>query len=1025
MDTKRATPTNTRECPFCAEIIKAKAVKCKHCGSVLTEQAMAMFLHEISRLQSAGTLPPSPGETPAPMPGVPPDLTEAMISSPDVPSSPDSAVRLATILFADVSGFTKMSTQLEAEEMREIMNALFSDLAGAVERFGGKVDKYIGDCVMAVWGTEKYREDDAIRATNAAVSMMHRVKLRAKRLSLPLDMHAGVNTGRVIFGTLGKGHGAAPTVLGDAVNLASRLCSKAPPGQVYVSEATWKRIGNRFGGTPVELDLKGLGLVRAYDVVAARGRSQVTTKHVVTGFLVRDAEVKRIAGVLESLRSNETGRRTTGLLVIGHGGTGKSRLCDYALHHYGAGLKVLFGQAMPSESPVFGVLVTGWLRDLLGGTDGSAIDQFLEERPDLLHFRDALRLVLTTSEELGQKPSPVIQSIDQELAKFFAAASQHAPVVLAGSDVQWADPFSIDLCIALSNTVGGRMALILDGRPGENSDRIKRTTGFESIELRSLSPEEIEIFLASILDELPPPAWIHSLRNRTGGVILHLNQVLNALAEEGALEENPATGKWRLLRISEELPIPQSLADLIWLRIEHLPTWPRETLLHSGVCGLRFPRIALHYAMGRPESDLAPPLETLQSDGFLYVTPEIVAFEHGSIRETARRMLLKNERRKIAERILESLGDRIWSDIFRPLAPDLYRDAGRETDLRTFLSTEAYRLIRAFRIEEARNILDNVGRDPWPDNPQGWQAQSAFLTAKARLAEAEKKTDESLEYLRQAVGIFRKTGGISAELSKTLGLLGRISAKREDWETADRSTREALEISQTLKDEWGAGIHTFMLGWFAELRENWTEALRYYEQSLPLQKNDRGLRIVYGSIARAALEMGDVEKARQRIEASLSIANKDGCLAWNPHAYVSILRTVGRVAWRCGDWQAALGYLQGGLDVARATGDDEAKNFILHPLVAIAKEAGAHDPARVFAEEALTVAKKLRAPRWEKRIQKILDKQSSGSTPPSPEIIERLKAIENSLSGDPPPRESLRPAPIFYSIPKYGISAES
>lgn len=900
-----------------------------------------------------------------------------------------------------------MSTKLEPEEMSEIMNALFSDLAGAIERFGGQVDKYIGDCVMAVWGTDGYREDDALRATSAAVSMIHRVKLRAQRLSLPLSMHVGVNTGRVIFGALGKGQGAAPTVLGDAVNLSSRLCSKASSGEVYVSEATWQRLGDRFSATPVELELKGLGIVRAYKVEPVRGKSHVT-KHVVTGFLVRESEAMRIRNLFESVREHKHGG-STGVLVVGHGGTGKSRLCDYALHQYSTNLKSLFGQAVPSDSPVFGVLVNEWLRDILGGSDAAAIDRFLSERPDLLPFRDALRLFLTTTEELGQKPQ-AIQRLDVELARFFVAAAQPTPFILVGADIQWADKFSIDFCIAVASeaeNVAGRVALLLDGRPGEHVERIQNMARVDVVQLQPLTQDETEKFLGTVIETLPPATWIKALRDRTGGVILHMSQVLSAMAEEGVLEEIPQTGKWRFAGTIGDIPVPQSLADLIWLRIEHLPTWPREVLLHSSVCGIRFPGFMLHYAMDRSADDIAPTLQDLQSDEFLYMISDIVAFEHGSIRETARRMLLKNERRKIAERILQSLGDTIWSDLFRPLAPELYRDAGREMDLRRFLSNEAYRLVRAFRLQEARQILEHVGRDPWPDNPEGRRAQGAYLTAEARLAEAERKFDRSFDCLRQAADLYQRTGEISAEFAKTLGLLGRLAAKREDWETAVESTQRALEMSRALNDDGGTGIHTFMLGWFAELREDWPEAIRYYEQSLPLQKNERGLRIVYGSIARAALELGDLEKARRRIEESLSIANKDGCLAWNPHAYVSILRTVGRVDWQYGEWERSLEYLQFGLNLARATGDDEAKNFILFPLAHIAMESGAQSSARVFAEEALKAARKLHSRRWEKKLTEFLEE-----TPPfsvqRPAVVERLKLIEESLADPPPPRESLK-----------------
>ncbi len=253
-----------QECPFCAELIKKKAVKCRFCGSELAAKAVEVRPAAVE----PRALSRHVAEVPPAKEGQAPEVTGMSDFRPPAPVGvvtevDDRSRRLATVLFADLSGFTAMSREKDPEEVHDIMNALLSDLAGAVDRHGGKVDKYIGDCVMAVWGLEETREDDAFRAATAALSMWQRVRARAERLGIPLAIHSGINTGEVLFGSVGAGSHVSRTVMGDAVNLACRLCDAAPKGEIYVSESTWRRIGSRYETVPKEVQLKGIGKLTA------------------------------------------------------------------------------------------------------------------------------------------------------------------------------------------------------------------------------------------------------------------------------------------------------------------------------------------------------------------------------------------------------------------------------------------------------------------------------------------------------------------------------------------------------------------------------------------------------------------------------------------------------------------------------------------------------------------------------------------------------------------------------------------
>ncbi|UCB46089.1 MAG: adenylate/guanylate cyclase domain-containing protein, partial [Spirochaetota bacterium] len=150
--------------------------------------------------------------------------------------------RQATIMFADISGFTEISGKLDPEEVTSIMNDCFDILCDIVKKNGGNIDKFIGDCIMAVFGVPTAIEDAHQKAINTAIEMRNKLYLfnTETNLKIPLDMHIGVNTGEVISGAIGSRDKKDYTVMGDAVNLASRLKDASKKGQILVGPSTYR-----------------------------------------------------------------------------------------------------------------------------------------------------------------------------------------------------------------------------------------------------------------------------------------------------------------------------------------------------------------------------------------------------------------------------------------------------------------------------------------------------------------------------------------------------------------------------------------------------------------------------------------------------------------------------------------------------------------------------------------------------------------------------------------------------------------
>ena len=190
-------------------------------------------------------------------------------------SRAESERKQVTVMFADITGFTALSERLDPEQVTETVNRFFAALNEPIQKYDGTIDKFMGDAVMVLFGAPRTHENDAERAVRCALDMI--AAIDAARQGNPfghaLDLHIGINTGLVIAGQVGTDQKMEYTVIGDTVNLASRLRDAAPPGAIYISESTYRLTARLFDYRSVEpLQLKGKSeTVAAYAVQAPRG----------------------------------------------------------------------------------------------------------------------------------------------------------------------------------------------------------------------------------------------------------------------------------------------------------------------------------------------------------------------------------------------------------------------------------------------------------------------------------------------------------------------------------------------------------------------------------------------------------------------------------------------------------------------------------------------------------------------------------------------------------------------------------
>ena len=264
------------------------------------------------------------------------------VAAPAAPVAAEADRRSATVLFADLSGFTTISEGLDPEDVRALQTDLFTALRGVVERFDAFVEKFVGDAVMAVFGAPLAHEDDPQRALHAALEMHACVAVLSERwrdrLGHPLTLHIGINSGRVVAGHLGSSADAAYAVTGDAVNTAARLQAAAQAGQTLVSRATFELTQREFAfescGT---LALKGKAEALAvYRLLGVDDRPQALRGLAMHGLAApligRDTEIERMLAAATRVPDG----RAQVISLVGQAGVGKTRLVDALLERVGA-----------------------------------------------------------------------------------------------------------------------------------------------------------------------------------------------------------------------------------------------------------------------------------------------------------------------------------------------------------------------------------------------------------------------------------------------------------------------------------------------------------------------------------------------------------------------------------------------------------------------------------------------------------------------------------------------------------------
>lgn len=607
-----------------------------------------------------------------------------MVHTVDASTHISGEQREVTVLFLDVTNFTAASHRLDSEDIYLIIDEAMRLLVDIVYKYEGTVDKFTGDGLIALFGAPIAHENDPERALRASLEMLQTLQpLRQRTLSqhnYDFQVRIGVNTGLAIAGRLGSDLHMEYTVIGDTVNMASRLESAAQPSSILVSFSTYQRTRPLFNFVAMPpLTMKGYSEpVRAYRPIQVR--EQPGSVRGLPGLRVqmvgRSRDLARLHQTIKSVQEQKTRKIT---LITGEAGLGKSRLvsefcqeldAQHVAHYQGNCL------AYARSRPMW--VVAELIRNIVHITEIDPIEYqinqlraFIAEHaldessvlPVLSHILDLTPFEAEAVAHLHTADKDDFQSWVNDVLCQVLSVFRGAPYALIFDDLHWVDPASRDFIIHLIETDDEiPLHLILVSRDFERLTVLRpivdvclqRSETFEDIRLHALSVDESRLLVNRLVEQASPD--IEELNEvivtRAEGNPFYTEEIVRMLMDKGGIIAEQGD-EWIATSRAKDLlrSVPGTLRGLILARFDQLPSDLRRTLQQAAVLGRSFPARLLAELYHGDVGVLLEHLRELTDRQFLLEDANSTelgfVFRHTLIQEAVYSTLLKRERRRL------------------------------------------------------------------------------------------------------------------------------------------------------------------------------------------------------------------------------------------------------------------------------------------------------------------------------------------------------------------------------------------
>jgi class 3 adenylate cyclase/tetratricopeptide (TPR) repeat protein len=851
---------------------------------------------------------------------------------------------LVSVLFADLVGFTTLSESRDAEEVRELLTRYFDTCRRLVTRYGGTVEKFIGDAVMAVWGTPVAQEDDAERAVRAALDLTAAVTALGDEVGAQdLRARAGVLTGEaaVTIGAEGQG-----MVAGDLVNTTSRVQSVATPGSVYVGDATRRSTEAAvvYEDTGAH-ELKGkTGLVPLWRAVRVVGgaRGALKSTGLEPPFVGRDRELRMVKELFHASAEEKKARLVS---VVGVAGVGKSRLV-WEFFKYFDGLPLLTwwhrGRCL-----AYGEGVTYWaLAEMVrmrariaeGEEAGSAMDklhraveEYLPEPEERKWVEPRLAHLIGLEDAVAREREDVFSA----WRLFFERLADVNPCVMAFEDMQWADPALLDFVEYLLEwsrnypiyVVTLARPELLDKRPNWGAAQRNAT----SLSLEPLTEQAMDQLLEGFVPGLTNDLR-RQIRERAEGVPLYAVETVRMLLDRGLLvQEGPV---YRPTGPIEALEVPETLQALIAARLDGLALEERRLVQDASILGKTFTKEALAVIAGLPLTDIEPILSSLvrkevfsiQADprspergqyGFLQELVKRVAYETLSKRDRKAKHLaaashLEGSWGSEVDEIVEVVASH-YLDAYRavPESDDAPQIKSRAADALTRAGDRAASLAASLQAqhyyEEAIDLVD----EPLPRAELEEQA--------GRMAWTSGRTADARSHFEQAIATFDSIG-LTHPVARVSAALAEIIWQEGHIDEAVQRMEEAFDVLSGEEEDADLASLAAQLGRLLYFSGRTDQALVRIELALDIAEALKLPEVLSQALNTKGLILG----TRGRFEEGRTLLRHALQVAVDSNLSAATLRAYGNVAalasWQ-DRFQEVMEWSERALEFSRRVGD--------------------------------------------------------------------------------------------------------
>ncbi len=855
--------------------------------------------------------------------------------------------RLVSVLFADLVGFTTLSESRDSEEVRDLLSRYFEDCRRLVARYGGTVEKFIGDAVMAVWGWPVAQEDDAERAVRAALDLVQAVGELGAEIGADLKARAGVLTGEAAVMPGGVEEGA---VAGDLVNTASRVQSVAEPGMVFVGESTKRATEAAIAYEDAGVhELKGkaesLALFRALRVIAGR-KGAMRSLGLEAPFVGRDRELRLVK---ELFHGSADEKKAQLVSVTGIAGIGKSRiswefekyidgLAENAQWHRGRCLSYGDGVAYWALAEMVRMRADiaededpGSAREKLRATLELHIHDLEERRwiePRLAHLLG-----------LEEGPPGDQENLFSAWRILFERLAEQYPTILVFEDMQWADAGLLDFLEYLVEWSRSHPLFVLvlarpelaDKRPSWGAGK----RNFASLYLEPLSGAAMTELLAGLVPGLPDDLRDRIL-DRAEGVPLYAVETVRMLLDRGLLVQEGNV--YRPTGSVATLDVPETLHALIAARLDSLTQDERRLVQNGAVLGKTFTRNGLEVLTGLSAAELEPLLTSLLRKEVLSIQADTRSPERGQyaflqdiVKHVAYETISKKERKAkhlAAAEFLSSLPGAEEDEIVDVIAThylDAYAAAREDPDAEEIRSTARELLVRAG--DRAASLAANQ------------EAQRAFERALELTAEPLVQAE-----LQERAGTMARIGGRADEAA------AHYERAIELFEAAG-ATHPAARLSALLAEiMWDRGR-------FGHTLERMNASFEVLSQEEP----DEDLAALAAQLGRFLFFAGEGDLAFERIEVALDLA--EALLL--PEILSQALNTKGMILGGRERLQEALALLRYALDVALEHDKPSAALRAHFNLADALMRADRYEEAADSVRDGLALARRVGNRYWE------------------------------------------------------------